>query len=115
LLALVTGNLDFATTALHCLVAGLLFTPLAIATGLFSWWLNYRAKPIRPIRIKIWCSLFMMTMALAILIWRLQVPDILLRPGAGRLAYLLLIFSLVPLITTIGWFGAKLTFPMKKN
>ena len=41
LLYLVTGIASFESTALHCLGAGLLFTPVAMTTGYFTWWLNY--------------------------------------------------------------------------
>ncbi len=115
LLALLTGNMSFATTALHCLIAAILFTPLAIATGLFSWWLNYLARPMRAVRIKIWCSSLLMTVAVTAFIWRLLVPDILVSPGPERLGYLLLVFALAPLVSVIGWFGAKLTFPLEKK
>jgi hypothetical protein len=29
--------------------------------------------------------------------------------------YLLLVFSLVPIVTIIGWFGATMTFPIEKE
>jgi predicted heme/steroid binding protein/uncharacterized membrane protein len=115
LLSLATGNPAFATTALHCLVAAILFTPLAIATGLFSWWLNYLARPMRAIRIKIWCSAVVMVLAAALFLWRLRVPDILANPGPERLIYLFLICCLVPLVGVTGWFGASLTFPLEKK
>ena len=115
LLALATGNRGFDTTALHCLAAALLFTPLAIATGLFTWWLNYLAKPMRPVRIKIWTSAIMMAVAVCICGWRLMVPEILFQAGAGRLGYLVLVCSLAPLVSVVGWFGAQLTFPLEKR
>jgi len=37
LLALLTGKHAFETTAFHCLGAGILFTPITIASGLFTW------------------------------------------------------------------------------
>jgi len=115
LLAMISGNMAFATTAKHCLAAGLLFTPLAIGTGLFTWWLNYQSKAIRAVRIKIWVSLILMALATTIFIWQLMVPDILVRSGLGRLAYLLIVCSLVPLVSVVGWFGAQLTFPLTKK
>jgi len=115
LLALVTGNRAFDTTAMHCLAAGLLFTPLAIGTGLFTWWLNYQARPIRAVRIKIWTSSTILLTATVLFIWRIMVPDILTHSGVQCLGYLFLICALVPLISVIGWFGAKLTFPLEKK
>lgn len=115
LLALTTGNMSFATTALHCLVASLLFTPLAIASGLFTWWLNYLAKPMRAVRIKIWGSSILMMAASGAFIWQLMMPDILTKSGPERLAYLCLVCALLPLVSVIGWFGAQLTFPVDKR
>jgi len=115
LLALVTGNMSFDTTALHCLVAALLFTPLAIASGLFTWWLNYMAKPMREVMIKIWCSLLLLAVAAVVFCWRLLVPGILTGTGPARFGYLLLVCSLAVLVSVVGWFGAMLTFPLERK
>lgn len=114
LLALLTGNRTFETTAFHCLGAGIFFTPLAIATGLFTWWLNYQARPLRSVRIKIWVSTLLLLDAAIIFIWRWTTPDILFNRQAAGTAYILLVCSLVPLVSIIGWFGATLTFPVEK-
>jgi len=114
-LALITGYRAFEVTALHCLGAGLLFTPLAIATGLFAWWLTYQARPMRPIKIKIWCSGLLMILAAALFVWRLVDPEILATPGPGRIIYLLAVCALALLVGVIGWFGASLTFPLEKS
>ena len=37
ILQLITGIASFGTTALHCLGAGLLFMPVVILTGLYTW------------------------------------------------------------------------------
>lgn len=115
ILALITGNRDFFTTAMHCLAAGLLFTPLAIATGLFSWWLNYQARPLRSIRIKLWCSVALLLVAAVLFVWRLRVPEILSNSGPEMVLYLVLTCGLAPLVGIIGWFGATLTFPIEKR
>lgn len=115
LLALLTGNPSFGTTARHCLGALLLFLPLAIVTGMLTWWINYQARPIRPVMIKLWCSLLLLAAATGVLIWRLRVPEILEQPGPERLGYLLLVGSLAVLVSVVGWFGAMLTFPLEKK
>jgi len=115
LLALVTGNPSFGATALHCLVALVLFLPLAMLSGFTTWWINYQARPIRPVMIKFWCSTLLLMDAIVLLIWRLRVPDILAQPGPERLGYLLLVGSLAVLVGVIGWFGAMLTFPLEKK
>lgn len=114
LLALISGVKSFETTAFHCLGAGVLFLPLTISTGLFTWWLNYQARPMRPVRIKIWFSVLLLLDALIAFIWRWATPNILTAPPAG-FVYLLLICSLAALVSIIGWFGAQLTFPMENR
>ena len=41
LLYLLTGVKSFEVTGFHCLGGGVLFTPVAMVTGWFTWWLNY--------------------------------------------------------------------------
>jgi len=113
ILYLLTGMQSFETTAFHCLGGGVIFSMVAISTGLYTWWLNYHAKPVRAVKIKLRISPLMFAVSLTAFIWRLRVPDVLLNlEGAGYL-YLILVLSLFPLVTAIGWFGAQLTFPME--
>ncbi len=113
LLFLATGNPSFETTAFHCLAGGVLFTPPAILTGLFTWWLNYQARPLTPVRRKLVLAPTMMAVAAAALIWRLVDPEVLRRglQGPARL-YLGLLLALIPLVVAVGWYGATLTFPL---
>jgi predicted heme/steroid binding protein/uncharacterized membrane protein len=114
-LYLITGFRGFEITALHCLGAGILFTPVAIATGYFTWWLNYYAKPLRPVRIKIPLAFTIWIISAILFVWRIAVPDILQTSGPPHMIYLLLILSLIPIITVIGWFGATMTFPIEEE
>ncbi|MDY0041393.1 MAG: cytochrome b5 domain-containing protein [Desulforhabdus sp.] len=114
-LYLITGVESFEATAMHCLAAGLLFLPVVVATGLFSWWLNYLAKPVKPVIIKLWMSLIMWVTAMVIFVWQIVVPDILDSFGASSVLYFTLVLALVPMISVIGWFGAKLTFPVEAH
>jgi predicted heme/steroid binding protein/uncharacterized membrane protein len=113
LLYLLSGIRSFEVTAWHCLGGGILFTPLAIFTGWFTWWLNYLAKPMRPVTVKIRFSILLLVASLGAFIWRIGDPEILLSFSGGSIFYLLLILSLIPIVTVIGWFGATLTFPLK--
>jgi predicted heme/steroid binding protein/uncharacterized membrane protein len=115
LLYLLTGNKSFELTALNCLGGGVLFTPLAILTGLFTWWLNLQARRLRPVVIKLILSPLLLACGLLAFVWRLLTPGIMDTPGPWHIVYLLLIFLLVPLVATIGWFGAQLTFPLHEE
>lgn len=114
-LYLLTGITGFETTALHCLVAGLLFIPVGIGTGYYTWWLNYQARPLRPVTIKKRVSLILLGLAAMTTVWRLTVPDILVSFRAASGIYLVLVLSLLPLVTVMGWFGAQMTFPLERE
>ena len=114
-LYLITGLKSFDTTALHCLGGGVLFTIVGIATGLYTWWLNYMAKMLKPVKIKIPLSLSMLVIEIVLFIWRVNDPHVLdVLPGAG-LIYLLLVLSLSGFVTVIGWNGASMTFPVEHD
>jgi len=115
LLFLITDVRSFETTAFHCLGVGILFSVPAILTGFFTWWLNYGARSMRPIRIKIYLSLILFCVALIAFLWRSMFPDVFTSLGTEGIIYLLLVISLVPMVSLIGWFGAGLTFPMEKE
>lgn len=115
ILYLVTGIKSMETTALHCLAAGILFTVVAIATGLYTWWLNYLAQPLKAVKVKLPFSLILLVTQVLALIWRLNVPQVLDSIRGFNIIYLLLVLSLFPMVVVIGWFGAFLTFPVEKD
>ncbi len=112
---LITGIKSFEITALHCLGAGILFTPVAITTGLYTWWFNYRSRPVRSVRVKRPLSMIMLANEIIIFVWRMLNPNILDSFRLAGVVYFLLILSLLPMIIIIGWFGAALTFPIEKE
>lgn len=114
-LYLATGVPAFELTALHCLGAGFLFAFPAVGTGYFTWWLNYEARPMRPVRIKIRFSILLLIASAAALVWRLRVPEILSTLNWPGVLYFLLVLSLLPIVSVIGWFGATLTFPLERT
>ena len=106
---------SFKSTSLHCLIAGLLSLPVAMLTGLFTWWLNYLARPIRAVTLKIILSAILLIAATGALLLRIFEPGIPEAHGIAGTIYLLLILSFVPLVSAIGWLGATLTFPLEKK
>ncbi|MFZ2446225.1 MAG: DUF2231 domain-containing protein [Syntrophobacteraceae bacterium] len=115
LLYLATGNASFETTAYHCLGCGVVFTPLVMLTGFTSWWVNYMGKPLRPVTIKMVVSLLMLVVSVILFAWRCAVPDVITAYRPLGVIYLLLIISLSPMVVVIGWYGARLTFPIDKS
>ncbi|NIQ38967.1 MAG: cytochrome b5 [Proteobacteria bacterium] len=114
-LFLITAIKAFEFTALHCLGGGILFMPPAIVTGFFTWWLNYFAKPMRPVTIKIILSFVLMAASVGAFVWRLMVPDVLTSFQTASAVYFLLVLSLIPLVTIIGWLGGLMTFPVERD
>ncbi len=114
-LYLITGIESFETTALHCLGASVISTPPVMATGLYTWWLNYMAKPITPIKIKIVTSIVLLIVSVIAFIWRIAVPDVLHSLTLLSAVYFLLILVLTPLVVIIGWYGANLSFPIERD
>ena len=114
LLALITGLKSFEVTGFHCLGGGVLFTPVAIVTGWFTWWLNYESRWLRPVVIKLILSPVLLLVGTAAFVWRYLDPNILVQVGNWpSLIYLALICALAPLVAIIGACGAELTFPLK--
>jgi len=111
-LNLLTGNPSFEYTGWYCLWGGVLFLFPAIASGLFTWWINYEAEWLRAIKIKIFLSALLLVISLSTLLWRFFYPDILLNWQPLSLLYLILILSLTPMVAAIGWYGATLSFPL---
>ncbi len=109
----VSGNRTFETTAYHCLAGGIVFTVVAIATGLFTWWYNYLAKMMRPIAVKIPLSIITLLIASISLIWRWNDPEVMVNLHGINLLYFFFSLAFVPLISIIGWYGATMTFPVE--
>jgi predicted heme/steroid binding protein/uncharacterized membrane protein len=114
-LYLITGIKAFELTALHCLAGGIFFTIVAIITGFYTWWLNYMARPLRAVTIKRRLAIIMLATEIVVFVWRIKVPAILDSFGIANLIYLLLVLSFLPMVTAMGWYGAKLTFPVEEE
>jgi len=115
LLYLISGITGFEVSAFYCLGAGIIFIPAAMATGYITWWLNYAARPMRPVNIKKWLSAILLGVDVAAFIWRAVVPGILHPFLWASGVYLILVLCLLPLVVIIGWLGATLTFPLRKE
>jgi predicted heme/steroid binding protein/uncharacterized membrane protein len=113
-LYLLTGIKSFEITAIHCLAGGIIFSIIGISTGFYTWWLNFLAKPMKVLKIKIPLTFAMLITEIILFVWRIKVPEVIDPVRGSGFIFLLLVFSLVPMITIIGWFGASITFPVEK-
>jgi predicted heme/steroid binding protein/uncharacterized membrane protein len=112
---ILTGIKSFEVTAFHCLGAGILFTPVAIVTGFYTWWLNYNAKITTPVLVKQICSTLLLIVEIILFIMRFKNPEILYSFSGCTILFSALLFFMVILVTVVGWYGAHLTFPVEKE
>ncbi len=97
----------FEQIAFAMLVLGLASTPLAMLSGFFTWWLNYRARMVHHVRCKMVCSTVLLVVQTICLILRLQRPAPLPRSPV----FIALMLVLAPLALLLGYHGGQLTFP----
>ena len=114
-LYLLTGVRAYETTAFHCLGGGMLFTVVGIATGLVTWRYNYMGKRMKPIAVKLPLSLVMLTVSVIAFVWRCVDPNVMIDLHGIRLLYPILVLTLAPMVSVIGWYGATMTFPIEKD
>jgi uncharacterized membrane protein len=112
-LYLITDLRGFEVTVLHCLGAGIFFSFIAIPTGLLTWWLNYGARPMPAVTVKLTVSITEAFLAAVAFVWRLADPSLASELHGLNLLYPALVFLLLPMILVVGWFGATLTFPLR--
>jgi predicted heme/steroid binding protein/uncharacterized membrane protein len=114
-LAKVTGHASFDETAFYCLIGSLLFIPLGIITGFFTWWVNYMAKPMLPVTVKKYVSLASFVVVIGLFIWRLIEPGVLIDPASFSWVYFVFVVALAPAILVVSAYGGSLTFPSEKR
>jgi uncharacterized membrane protein len=115
LLYLFTGHKSFDDTAFYCLGGGLLTMPPAVASGLFTHWLNFSGRLHETVNIEKALSYAVITIAAVAFAWRWLNPHVLENLGGVNLIYLFLVLSLAPLVTANGYFGGMATFPLEEE
>ena len=102
--------------ALCCLLMAILAIPAAIATGYFTWWINYEARDFPTVRRKrqlAWVSLILGI--LVVLLRSAVIVDPLNIQQPYVIAYLVGILALAALVGYVGFLGGKLTFPYESH
>jgi len=104
-------KIQFDVIAFFMLILGTIFTLPAMATGFFTWWVNYQGKMVHHVSCKIVCSIILLCVHIMLLILRVGG---FAASGTGFWAYTILMIWLMPNALLLGYHGGQLTFPHKK-
>ena len=101
---------DFQAIAVAMLGLGILFTPPALVTGMFAWWVNYSLEVTPFVVRKI---IFAATLVLAEVAWLvLKLGGFAQDPG-GKWICTGLVFWLAVNVVILGYYGGQMVFPTK--
>ena len=102
-------NPSFEITSFYLLILGAISSPFAMATGLLTWWINYRLKLTHFVKRKIQLSILLLVFEFILILWRSSNPKIF------SPVYLIMMLILTPVVTLLGYYGGQMTFPPKNT
>jgi uncharacterized membrane protein len=112
LIALVVKTGCVEPAAFYLVCAATIISPLAVATGIYTWCTRYKGAITAAFLFKLFGGTACTVLGGAIVIWRLSNPDVVaLNPGM----YVLLNIMLLTLVTLLGHVGGKLVFGARKR
>ena len=109
LLHLLFENPFFETISFYLLILGSVSSPFAMATGLFTWWVNYRLKLTHFVKRKIQLSILLLIFEIILIIWRSSNQEI------SNPIYFIGVLLLTPIVALLGYYGGQMTFPTEKS
>jgi uncharacterized membrane protein len=96
---------SFENTSFHLLILGAIASPFAMATGLFTWWVNYRLKVTLFVKRKVQFSILLLIFEIILILWRSSASQI------SNPIYFILVVILTPIVSILGYYGGQMTFP----
>jgi predicted heme/steroid binding protein/uncharacterized membrane protein len=100
---------SFEITSFYLLILGAIASPFAMATGLLTWWINYRLKLTLFVKRKIQFSILLLILEIVLIFWR-HSPSQVFNP-----IYFILVILLTPIVSLLGYYGGQMTFPTEKD
>jgi uncharacterized membrane protein len=80
-----------------------------MATGLMTWWINYRLRPTHYVKRKIQLSILLLVFEMVLIVWRSLSSEI------ANPVYFIMILLLTPIVSLLGYYGGQMTFPLGKG
>jgi predicted heme/steroid binding protein/uncharacterized membrane protein len=108
LLFLVFQKPSFEIASFYLFILGAIASPFAIATGLLTWWINYRLKLTLFVKRKIQLSILLIILGIILILWRGS------NPAMTNPLYFILMILLTPIVGLLGYYGGQMTFPAEK-
>jgi predicted heme/steroid binding protein/uncharacterized membrane protein len=109
LLALLFQKGSFEIASFYLLILGAISSPFAMATGLLTWWINYRFKLNYFVKRKIQLSILLLIFEVILIVWRIYQVDV------SHPIYIVMMVLLTPMVSLLGYYGGQLTFPAEKS
>jgi predicted heme/steroid binding protein/uncharacterized membrane protein len=108
LLYLIFKNPSFENTSFYLLIMGAIASPFAMATGLFTWWVNYRLKVTLFVKRKIQFSILLLIFEVILALWGSSQAQI------SNPIYFIMMVILTPIVSILGYYGGQMTFPTER-
>ena len=108
LLYLIFKNPSLEITSYYLLILGAIASPFAMATGLLTWWINYRLKLTLFVKRKIQFSIILLIFEIVLISWRSFQSQI------SNPIYFIIMVLLTPIVSILGYYGGQMTFPVEK-
>lgn len=108
ILYLIFRNLSLETASFYLFILGAISSPFAMATGLLTWWINYRLNLNYFVKRKIQLSILLIIFETILILWRSSNPEI------SSPVYFVMMILLTPIVALLGYYGGQLTFPVEK-
>jgi len=110
-LYLFTREASFETASYYLLVLGFLTGIPAGLSGIFSWKIIYEGRKMLIITRKIVLGVILVIIVSLCFVWRTLVPDVLLGKTVFAYLYLIVLWSSIPVVVSLGYYGGKLSHP----
>jgi len=107
---LISKKTSFEDAAFYAFFFGAIFQFPAIASGIYSWWLNYNFALTSIFKNKLIFSAILLLMSCFIVIIRFFMPDISFRADMLSIIYHIFVFSSALVVFILGFYGGKISW-----
>jgi uncharacterized membrane protein/rubredoxin len=115
LMALLSGNVYTEHAVLYLLGVVLAVIPVSMASGVYDWRTRFHGEGALIFYKKIGLATTLLLLVLSAVRLRYVDPGLLAGGGARKWVYVGLLLAMLPVVTLLGHYGAKLAYQWKKK